>query len=97
MRYFTAFSIIGLLSFILILLVIRIVIAYFIAKRGNLILSAKGYASPKLHVYSLSLFLTVFFGVVLAYTFVFWYASAFPVIRATSNVNAYTEDTEDEE
>jgi hypothetical protein len=59
-------------------LIIRLVLAYSIAKRGNMIVSAKGINPADVHIFSMAVFITLFFGVLIGYIMVFWFASAFP-------------------
>ena len=59
-----------------------------------MIVSAKGINPSEVHVFSLALFMTVFFGVLIGYIFVFWFASAFPVTNGNSTITSYTEEDE---
>lgn len=72
---------------------IRLIIAYSIAKRGNMIVSAKGINPADVNMFSLALFITVFFGVLIGYIMVFWFASAFP----SENIHKIESQYDDEE
>lgn len=72
---------------LLIVLFIRIIIARSIAKRGNMVLIAKGYDPEDIHLTRLAVWITLFFGFLLAYVIVFWHISSFPIVKATSDLN----------
>ncbi len=83
-----------MLIIILIVFLIRFVLAYYVAERGNMIILEKGYNPQKFKLYKLACFLTIFFGVIIAYIFVLWFASALP-INPDPNSNDRTIDNED--
>ena len=77
------------------LLVIRIIMAYFISKRGNMILISRGIKPESAHLFGFALFMALFFGTLISYIFVFWFATALPTIKPVADIAVPDEDEED--
>ncbi|WP_022772130.1 hypothetical protein [Butyrivibrio sp. AE2015] len=91
------FSMAVIIFTIALVLIFRIVMSYYIAKRGNMIVSAKGIDPRDVHMFSLAMFMSVVFGVLFGYIFVFWFSSAFPSNEEKHKIVPYVEENEAEE
>lgn len=91
------FSMVVIVFTIALVIIFRIILAYYIAKRGNMIVSAKGIDPRDVHIFSLAMFMSIFFGVIIGYIFVFWFASAFPTNSGMHKIVPYMEENEVDE
>ena len=98
---FTRFIIGGTIAvyvvLVVIVILIRIVVGSFIAKRCDLVLVAKGYDPEDLNLKTMALLISAFLGIVLCYFIMFLYVSSFPTVKATNDLFEFEEEEPQEE